>query len=291
MRVAYLASPVTLPGSPIRRPDAWEHDQMMAALGPAFAEHGMQVEDISWDDTAADWRAFEAVLIGTTWDYWDRHDAFLDALARIEAATRLFNPLALVRWNSDKRYLADLQARGAPLVPTVWLDQADKAAAETVFDVLASDRLVFKRQVGAGAVDQHLLTRGETIPAMPRPMLAQPFLETIQSEGEFSFVFIDGALSHALVKRAAPGDYRIQSAYGGVEAAITPTAGDLEAARSVLAALETPPLYARIDMVRGAGGALLLMEMELIEPFLYPRQGPDLGHHLASALAKRLGTC
>jgi glutathione synthase/RimK-type ligase-like ATP-grasp enzyme len=119
--------------------------------------------------------------------------------------------------------------------------------------------------------------------------MVQPYLPAIADEGELSFVFIDGALSHALRKRPARGDYRIQSLYGGTEEAHAPSPEEVSTARAVLAALPAPaPLYARIDMVRADDGALLLMEAELIEPYLYPEQGPQLGSHLAQALAKRL---
>ena len=123
---------------------------------------------------------------------------------------------------------------------------------------------------------------------MPHPMMVQPFLPAIAEEGEISFVMVDGELSHALVKRPAKGDYRIQSAYGGFEIPIEPSAEDLAAAKAVLAALDETPLYARVDMLRADDGGLLLMELELIEPYLYPLQGEGLGARLAEALLARL---
>jgi hypothetical protein len=288
-KIAYLASRVTLPGSPIRRTDAFEHDFMMDALRAPFAARGLALDDVSWDDPKADWSAYAGVIIGTTWDYWDRLDEFLAALDRIEGQTLLFNPSALVRWNIRKTYLRDLEAKGARLIPTIWLDEAGEAAAQTAFDTLGADDLVFKRQIGAGAKDQHRVRRGEPIPAMPHPMMAQPFLPMIQTEGELSFIFIDGEVSHALIKRAQPGDYRIQSTYGGREEKITPSTDDLAAARAIIAALDEPPLYGRVDMLRGADGKLLLMELEVIEPYLYPVEGPQLGERMAAGMARRFG--
>ncbi|MEL6663335.1 MAG: hypothetical protein AAFR33_10050 [Pseudomonadota bacterium] len=291
MKIAYLASAITLPGSPDRRSDAFEHDWMMDALGPAFAERGMEVEAVSWDAKGVAWAPdFDAAIIGTTWDYWDRQDEFIARLQLIESMIPLFNSASLVAWNSRKTYLKDLEAKGARLIPTIWLDDASETGARAAFDALGSDDFVFKRQVGAGADGQHRLQRGDPIPDMPHLMMVQPFMETILSEGEISFVMIDGELSHALVKRAKPGDYRIQSIYGGVEEAITPSAEDLAAAKAVLAALDEVPLYARVDMLRAPDGGLLLMELELIEPYLYPLQGPQLGEHLAKATAARLQT-
>jgi hypothetical protein len=287
-KIAYLASRVTLPGSPIRRTDAFEHDYMMDALRGPFAARGMRVEDVAWDDPKADWADFDAVIIGTTWDYWDRLEEFLAALERIESQARLFNGSALVRWNARKTYLRELETKGAKLIPTLWLDVADEAAAKAAFGTLGADDLVFKRQVGAGAKDQHRVKRGEPIPAMPHAMMAQPFLPMIQTEGELSFIFIDGEFCHALIKRAQPGDYRIQSTYGGREEKITPSAEDLAAARAIIGTLDEAPLYGRVDMLRGDGGGLLLMELEVIEPYLYPVEGPELGERMAAGVARRL---
>lgn len=288
MHIAHLASPVTMPGSPTRRGDAFEHDYMMRLLRSSFHERGGTIVDVSWDDEAADWSRYDAAVIGTAWDYWDRVDDFMDALARIERSTRLFNPLSLVRWNIHKSYLRDLEARGAEIIPTIWLDQPGENAANDAFDQLGADTLVFKRQVGAGADGQHRLKRGDAIPAMRHSMMAQPFLPMIETEGELSFVFVDGELSHSLLKRAAPGDYRIQSLYGGHEMAIDPAASDVRAAQAILETLDVVPLYARVDMLRSPAGSLMLMELELIEPYLYPEQGPRLGDLLADAVMRRL---
>ena len=120
------------------------------------------------------------------------------------------------------------------------------------------------------------------------PAMLQPFLPAIAKEGELSFIFIDGELSHALRKMPAEGDYRIQSLYGGQESIHNPTQEEITSAKAIIAAIpfETP-LYARIDMLRMEDGALAVMEAELIEPYLYPEQGPQLGERLARAIAER----
>ena len=288
-KIAYLASRVTIPGSIVRRTDAFEHDFTMDALRPAFEARGMGIEDVCWDDTKADWASFDAAIIGTTWDYWDRLDEFLAALDMIGTKTRLMNPASLVRWNCRKTYLRELEARGAKLIPTLWLDSCGEAEVRAAFDALGAETLVFKRQVGAGAKGQHKLTRADAVPEMPHPMMAQPFLPMIQKEGELSFIFVDGEFCHALVKRAQPGDYRIQSSYGGREEVLHPSAEDLAAARAIIGALDEAPLYGRVDMLRGEDGGLLLMELEVIEPYLYPKEGPELGERMAAAVAKRIG--
>ena len=288
MKIAYLASAVTLPSSPTRRDDFHEHVYTMDALRPAIEARGMTIEDIAWDDPDADWSSYDLAMVGTTWDYWDRVPEFFATLARIESLTKLYNPSALVRWNSRKTYLKELETKGAKLIPTNWIEIADEASVGLAFDHLQTDDLVIKRQIGAGAGGQHRLKRGDPIPEVPHPMMAQGFVPSIQTEGEYSFIFIDGEFCHCLVKRAAPGDYRIQSLYGGKEEAVTPTAEDLTAAKAIISVLNEAPLYGRVDMVRGDDGGLLLMELELIEPYLYPGEGPELGERLATAIEKRL---
>lgn len=287
MRVAYLGCAETI-GTDRTRADAFEHDQMIEALGAAFAAAGDRIEAISWDDAAVDWRDYDAAIIGTCWDYQDRLDEFLATLARIERQTLLANSLDLVRWNGRKTYLRDLEARGVAIVPTLWVDKAEPDWAAPAFDAFDTDRIVAKRQVGANAEGQFLLARGDPAPVFSGPMMLQPFLEAVASEGEYSFIFIDGTFSHAAIKRPADGDYRVQSSYGGREAAITPAEGDLAAVQAVTAMIPHDWLYARIDMVRGPDDRLLLIELELIEPFLYPLQGPELGPRLHAALRKRL---
>lgn len=288
MHLAYLACRVTLPGSPNRRVDAFEHDQMMDCLRRAFEAHGDRVTDVSWDDADVDWSQFDAALIGTTWDYQNNLPAFLKALEAIETHIPVFNSRALIGWNTDKRYLRDLGDKGARLIPTIWMVQVTPEAIAAAFDTFGADTLIAKRQVGAGAEGQHKLTRGEPVPEMPHAMMVQPFMPSILAEGELSFIFIGGEFSHALLKTAADGDYRIQSCYGGIETPIELSEDDIAAAKSVLAACDETPLYARIDMVRADDGGLVLMEMELVEPFLYPLQGPELGPRLHAALKARL---
>ncbi|QEG23069.1 ATP-grasp domain-containing protein [Mariniblastus fucicola] len=287
--IAYLCSQNTIPGSSNRRTDAYEHDNMVGALRPAFANLDLRLVEVCWDDPDIQWdRSFAAAIIGTTWDYWDRHELFLATLELIESTTPLFNSSAFVRWNSNKRYLKELATRGAKLIPTEWIDSPTRESIEAAFKSLGCEDMVVKRQVGAGADGQHRLKAGDPIPEMNHPMMAQPFLSSIQSEGELSLIFVDGEFSHALIKRAKGDDYRIQSTYGGTEEAISPAAKDLAMAAAVLDALDQTPLYARVDMLRAETGELYLMELELIEPYLYPLEGPELGRRMAEAISRRL---
>ena len=292
MRIAFLACSTTLPGAPNRRADAFEHDQQMAALVAALRP-GESVTDIDWQAPLEAFAGFDAALIGTPWDYWDHREAFLAKLDAIAAlGVPVHNAPAVVRWNIDKGYLAQIGARGVATIPTLLLDNPGASEIIAAFDHFACDRLVVKRRVGAGAEGQFDFTRANPPAAdwrMGHAALVQPFLPGIVEEGEHSLIFIDGQFSHGLIKRPAPGDYRVQSLYGGWDTAVTPAPADLAAAQAVIAGLPFPaPLYARIDLVRGPDGTLLLMEAELIEPFLYPLQGPELGPRMLAGLRRLL---
>ena len=288
--IGFLACETTVPGAGERRGDAYEHDLMIAALEPAFAAEGLDLRVIDWEAPIDAFEGVDLAILGTSWNYQDKPEAFLARLEELEqAGTVVCNAPQIVRWNGRKTYLRELAKRGASTIPTLWKERLDAGEALAAFDELGSDRLVVKRQVGAGALGQQLLERDKVDDnwRFDHPAMIQPFLPAIATEGELSFVFIDGEFSHALRKLPAQGDYRIQSLYGGRESVHEPSAEEEAAARSIVTALpfETP-LYARIDMLRDAD-RLLLMEAELIEPYLYPEQGPELGPRLARAIRKK----
>jgi hypothetical protein len=268
---------------------------MVAALTPAFAARGMALEPIDWRAPLERFEGVAAALIGTPWDYFDLAAEFLAKLDALDGTgIPVLNAPAVVRWNIAKTYLRDLAERGAPTIPTLWLDDAGRAQILAALDEFGADSVVVKRQVGGGALGQYRFSRAELPPEswrMGHATMIQPFLPAIVGEGEISLIFIAGAFSHALRKRAAEGDYRIQSLFGGREEDFAPSRSELAQAEDVLAACPFPtPLYARIDMVRLPSGELAVMEAELIEPYLYPEQGPELGERLAGALAERLAS-
>jgi glutathione synthase/RimK-type ligase-like ATP-grasp enzyme len=295
--IACLVSSNVLEGRPEARSDAHEFTRQRAALAPAAAEAGFELVPAVWDE-AFDAAAYDAVVIGPTWDYWDKLDAYLAFLDAVSERALLLNPAKVVRWNIEKTYLKDLAALGAPVIPTVWADRASPDAIAEGFERFGAETLVVKPVTGAGAWRQAKVRRGEPLPAPealpPRRAMIQPFLPAIADEGEYSFLFFGGEFSHALRKVPARGDYRIQGMYGGTESPHLPEKADLDLARACLAAacrrcgVDTL-LYARVDMARGLDGQLALMEIELIEPYYYPEQGPDCGAVFARALTRILG--
>lgn len=292
MRIAFLGCAETLPGAPGRRADAFEHDLLFGALQDGLAGSAGSAIEIDWRAPIEHFDGIDLALLGTAWDYTDRLEEFCARLEALEAMGVLVcNPSAMVRWNADKAYLKQLELSGIPSIPTLWRDDPDAADIAAAFTHFSCERLVVKRRVGAGALGQHDFTRRKPPAAdwcMGQAAMIQPFLPAICEEGELSFVFLEGEFSHAILKRPASGDYRIQSLYGGTETPIRPSIADIRAAAEVVGAIPFErPLYARIDMVRGPNGVLQLIEAELIEPYLYPLQRRDFGKAFARAVLAR----
>jgi len=291
-RVVYLASSVTIPGAKCRRDDAFEHDLTIGHLGMGMQHVGRTLESYCWDDPNVDWSQFESAIVGTTWDYTQRLDEYLVSLQRIASQTRLFNSLNIIRWNANKQYLHGMEQAGCPTIPTLWLDRADESTCREALANWNCEAIVIKPQVGAGAWRQAILRAKDAWPAESKlpigPAMVQPFQSNIVTEGELSLFFFGHEFSHAVVKKPSSGDYRIQSTYGGRDFPFTPSSADIAIARSVLDYVPERLLYARVDMVRGHDGLLKLMELEVIEPYLYPLYAPEMGHVFAQAYMKFL---
>jgi hypothetical protein len=257
----------------------------------ALEAAGWSVDTISWRASGVDWRRYEAVVIRSTWDYQDHPEAFLAALESIDASgTRLLNPLATVRWNLSKRYLAELEGRGVPIVPSAWGDRLDAGILDSYFDAFGTRQLVVKPIVSANAKDTFRLDRCNE-PALAsaaarfssEAYVAQPFIPAIVDEGEYSLFYFDGVYSHAILKTPAPHDFRVQEEHGGRIVPIEPDPLLVRRAQEVLDAVGERLLYARVDLVRTSENDAALMELELIEPSLYFRMDAESPQRFARA--------
>lgn len=298
-KIAVLASDNMMPGHPEERADAFERDEQMGKLIPAFAAQGMALDLIPWRGAAELAVEYDAMLPLLVWDYFEGNEiAFTAEMAKIEAKTNLFNDFSTLKWNSNKSYLDELEHEGAPVIGTIKVERVTETSVAKAFTELETDTLVIKPQVGGGAWRQVLHKKGEPFPSKdelpPEGAMIQAFLPSVTQEGEYSFLYFGGNFSHGLIKRPKKGDYRIQSLYGGTEETYEPTSAERVAARAVLNALDFTPLYARVDLLRGLDGKLKLIELEMIEPYLYLPHAKGEGEEnegaqkLAEALAKRL---
>ena len=264
---------------------------------PAMAERGWEGSEVAWDLPGVDWSSFAAVVIRSTWDYQRRYDEFREVLESIErSGTLLLNSPAIVRWNIDKRYLQELEQRGVRIVPTEWLPRFSTGSELfPMFDRFQTTELVVKPTVGANADDTFRL-RTDSPANWPevekifasKPLMVQPFLESIVTEGEYSLFYFDGVFSHAVRKRPAQGDFRVQEEHGGEITAYQPGEDLLIAGQLAMSALPEQVLYGRVDLVRMADGNWGVIEIELIEPSLYFPYDPDSIERFTEALDRRL---
>ncbi|TAK11358.1 MAG: hypothetical protein EPO32_12370 [Anaerolineae bacterium] len=265
----------------------------------AFAElaaRDVTARPVLWDDPSIEWQGFDALVLRSTWDYHHRSAEFRAWLDRIEAAgARLFNPPATVRWNMHKRYLANLAERGLPVVPTAWLEQGETADLYTLMKARGWERAVVKPAISASAHNTWTTTGFEAPDQQARlddllgrsDVLVQPFMEEVQTEGEWSLLFFGRQYSHAVLKRPAEGDFRVQNEYGGGYVAAQPEPETVAQAAAVLAAVEGPLVYARVDGVVRAG-IFTLMELELIEPYLFLGTHPGAAARFAATILEAL---
>ncbi len=295
-KIAFLVSDNLLPDfSGVKREDAFEFEEEFGTLRPVFALYGLTLEAVRWRDIADIASDYAAVLPLMVWDYFEGNEAdFMAAMAKVDAQTLLVNRFDVLKWNADKSYLDALGRKGAPVIPTITVELVTSQNVAEAFATLGTDKLVIKPQIGGGAWRQVLYDKGAQFPSKDElPLggaLIQAFLPSVQTEGEYSFLYFNGSFSHAVLKQAKAGDYRIQSIYGGRETPYQPTHMDRKAARAVLDVLDFTPLYARVDLIRGHDGGLKLIELEMIEPYLYlpHAQGEGVNNQGAKNLALAL---
>ncbi len=256
----------------------------------ALRASGLTVSARPWT-APGDLDAFDAVLPLVAWGYHELYAEWLALLDTIESSrTKCINPPALLRWNGDKAYLAELDAMGVPTVHTLAVDALDEQALLEARDRFRCEQLVVKPPVSAAATGTFRLGPDDPLPAEAagRRMLVQPFMASIAREGEYSLMLFGGAFSHAIVKTPKPGDFRVQPHLGGSEHLSPAPTGGEALARAALAVTPAEATYARVDMVADDCGTLRIMELELIEPALWLQHAPDGGAAFASAVRRAI---
>lgn len=212
----------------------------------------------------------------------------LDLLARLPV--KLPNSASLLAWNTDKTYLRDLAGRGAPTVPTLFRNRITSRDIEAARAEFGVDIVVVKPTISAGAKETLKLGPDDLMIGAPKgAAMLQPFLPAVGEEGEMSLFYFGGAFSHAVVKVAQAGDFRVQPHLGGRVTTLEPSEEAFAAAEAVLAAAPERPAYARVDLIRRLDGRLALMELEMIEPDLFLDHAPDGGKAFARAMRAAIG--
>ncbi|MBI2375356.1 MAG: hypothetical protein HYV07_15280 [Deltaproteobacteria bacterium] len=286
MRVA-LATCSALPGL------ALDDRRLLGAL----ASSGFEVRPVVWEDPLAEWSRFDFVLVRSCWDYAYRRAAFVKWARSVERVALLRASSRLIEWNTHKSYLLELSARGVPTIPTSIVRRGEQVSLPE----LAKARGFLYSPEGSVVVKAAVAQTGRYLwhgraddPAGQEHLgkvtsiedaLVQPFVSSIQSTGERSLVFVCGKLTHAVEKRADGDNVLVHDDFGGSVSRVEPEEDEVRVASEAIEACPEPPLYGRVDLVRGPDGPLL-MELEVVEPELFLRFSADATQQLVSGVTR-----
>lgn len=252
--------------------------QAETLLHKAFLAAGYNAHPAVWDDPTVDWNSFDFVILRSCWDYHEKVDTFrtwLDTLAARHIT--LLNPQEIVRWNMHKKYLIELQQAGVPIAQTKLVRQDDERSLQEILAEFTGNDVVAKPCYGASAfgimkfnkqhIDWQKANTAFTKLLAHSDILVQAFVPEV-AHGEISAVFFNGEFSHAVIKKPKAGEFRSQVEFGGVERHIQLGEKLLASVRKLYKTCNKKALYTRLDFVVTLAGPLL-MELELIEPYLF----------------------
>lgn len=271
----------------------YEDDLLLVS---ALEDIGISAVPAVWSRAGIDWSSFDALVIRSPWDYFERVSEFRRWLDdRIASGVRMCNSPEILDWNFDKSYLQDLAQKGVELVPTICIARQEKADIAALARARGWDEIVVKPTVSGSAYRTYRF-RLDDLPhyatdiaqtLLDRGVLVQPFLPEILTGGELSLLFFDGVYSHAVCKRPKAGDYRVQFNYGGTNENVEVGEDLIAQARVCIAHAPALPVYARVDGVV-KDGRFLLMELEIFEPLMFLSRDPEAPGRFARAIRDRL---
>lgn len=267
----------------------WE-DQL---LTQALEELGFSVQRKAWDDPEMDWTTTRFAVFRTTWDYFERIDAFLEWFTRVQTQTQLCNLPSTIRWNLDKHYLLDLEKKGVRIPPTVFLEPGEAKSLAEVCLACGWEEFILKPAVSGAARHTYRFTLDSVAGFEPifsqliqqESMMVQQYLPSITCKGEVSMMVFGGRYSHSVLKKAKPGDFRVQDDFGGTLHAYQPGPEEIAFAEQAVLGCDFLPVYGRVDVVWDHEDRLCVSELELIEPELWMRKYPESARTFARQLA------
>ena len=231
-----------------------------------------QVDFVVWNDVGVDWDAYDVLVTRSCWDYHENIELWFHWLDHADSFRgNLINPAKILRWNTNKRYLLELQTRGATIVPSVIISSGAPDDIAAAVRATGWDRFVVKPCISMTSYATHRLRAGETIPEVPNVgdagIIIQPYISEIEHIGEHSLVFLEGEFAYAAVKTPKVGDFRVQEEYGGELNAVTVPQNLIDTCQTIVQLIDPVP-YARVDGVI-TNGEFQLMELEVIDPAMY----------------------
>lgn len=264
-------------------------------LAEACERLGMSVYRTNWDDPEMDWSTTKFVIFRTTWDYFERFREFSKWLDCVQNQTTLINSKELIHWNLDKKYLVELESKGVRIPPTRYCTFDDHVSLEQVITESGWKKGILKPAISGAAhntfkfdcndqsafadicnIYQELIEKED--------LLVQEYQEQITTKGEVSYILFGGKYSHAILKKAKPGDFRVQDDFGGTIHEYHPTEEEIEFAEFALSKSPEMPVYARVDVFWNNEDELVLGELELIEPELWFRKSDTAADACALAI-------
>ncbi|MFT6873384.1 MAG: glutathione synthase/RimK-type ligase-like ATP-grasp enzyme [Roseivirga sp.] len=258
----------------------------------ALKANGHRVTRISWSDPEFNWASTKAVIFRTTWDYFDRFEEWKAWLASTSKLTQMINPYALINWNMDKHYLRDLHDRGINIPATRYIEIGEETNLKALYHETGWTDCILKPCVSGASRHTYKLNIDtlqeheeifQTL-IVKEAMMLQPFQKNVVEKGEVSLMVMGGEFTHAVLKVAKPGDFRVQDDFGGTVHLYDPSSEEIVFAEKAVAACDPQPTYARVDIIRDNNDQLALIELELIEPELWFRLKPEAAQVLARAL-------
>lgn len=256
------------------KPDFADDDLETVKL---LKQHGISVQPIPWDSHQPDWQSFDKVIVRSCWNYHLHPDKFSMWLNKLEAQrVNLFNPVSVIRWNLHKKYLQILSQQGVPLPPTSWLTKGTSLNLASFMEGQHWHKVVVKPAISATAHNTFVTALSEAAHhqadfntlLLKSDLLVQKFMDEVQQEGEWSLIYFNKKFSHAVLKKPAKNDFRVQDNFGGTSNFQDPPQFILHQAEKILSLIDEPLLYARVDGII-SNDQFLLMELELIEPVLF----------------------
>lgn len=273
-------------------PDAYAQnilieDQLLTA---ALENKGLRVTRTSWDDQDFDWLNTRFAVFRATWDYFHRFKEFQEWLELRRRHIHFINPYPIIKWNMDKHYLATLQQKGINIPPTLFLESGTVANLQNLLAENQWHKAILKPAIAGGARHTYLIDKTNVTAHQEilrqllstESLLLQEYQEQITTKGEVSFMVFGGKYSHAVLKKAQSGDFRVQDDYGGTLHSYSASLIEEQFVERVIAQCVETPVYARVDVMWDNQNQLCLSELEMIEPELWFRKD----QHAAPALAK-----
>lgn len=265
-------------------------------LTSALRRNGLTVHRIDWTNRDFDWSSTRSVIFRSTWDYTERFDEFLQFVRSLLTRTLVINPVSIILWNLDKHYLRDLHVRGVQIPETIYIEKNSDVDLRTLVEFHRFGEAILKPAMSAGARHTYRLNDGNLQEhealfqrlIKEEAMMLQPFLPSVMTEGERTLMVIGGRFTHAVIKKAKAGDFRVQDDFGGTVHHYSPTPEEILFAEHAVSVCDPLPFYARVDILTAANGTPVVSELEMIEPELWFRFHPEAADRLAEMIEREL---